>query len=71
MLRAPLRVSVLFVATAVAVAGCGVRGSLEAPRAEGAPAQSTSTAAAESGQGKKQGEAPKPHQGFVLDRLLQ
>jgi predicted small lipoprotein YifL len=56
---------------ATGMAGCGVRGSLEAPRADGAPADATKTANADSGQGKKQGEAQKPHQGFILDRLLQ
>jgi predicted small lipoprotein YifL len=46
--------------------GCGVRGSLENP----ASAEAKSTATADSGQGKKEGEAPKPHKGFILDGLL-
>jgi predicted small lipoprotein YifL len=56
---------------AAGLAGCGVRGSLETPRADGAGDDASKTASADSGQGKKQGEAQKPHQGFVLDRLLQ
>ena len=50
----------------LAVAGCGVRGSLEAPPS----AKADTTAQAESGQGKPAGAAPKPHQGFILDGLL-
>lgn len=55
---------------ATSVAGCGVRGSLEAPQAAGAAAGAKNSAQADSGQGKKEGEAPKPHQGFILDGLL-
>ena len=56
--------------TVAVLAGCGVRGSLETPQASsGTPA--SATAQADSGQGKKAGEAPKPHQGFILDKLLQ
>ncbi len=55
---------------ATSVAGCGVRGSLEAPQAAGAAAEAKNSAQADSGQGKKEGEAPKPHQGFILDGLL-
>jgi predicted small lipoprotein YifL len=58
-------------ALATGIAGCGVRGSLDAPKAVGATPDAEKTASADSGQGKKQGEAPKPHQGFILDRLLQ
>lgn len=50
----------------LAVAGCGVRGSLEAPPS----AKADTTAHAESGQGKPVGTTPKPHQGFILDGLL-
>jgi len=50
-------------ALAAAVAGCGIKGGLESPVAK-------ETASAESGQGKPQGAAPKPHQGFILDGLL-
>ena len=57
---------VLAVALAVALSGCGVRGSLENP----ARTETKSTAGADSGQGKAAGEAPKPHRDFVLDGLL-
>jgi predicted small lipoprotein YifL len=55
---------------AAGLAGCGVRGSLEAPQAAGAEPAKSTTATADSGQGKKAGEADKPHQGFILDGLL-
>jgi predicted small lipoprotein YifL len=51
---------------AMSVAGCGVRGSLDRPPGVAEPG----TASAESGQGKKSGEAEKPHQGSILDGLL-
>jgi len=56
----------ILMATALAVAGCGVRGSLEAPPS----AKADTTAQADSGQGKPAGAAPKPHREFVLDGLL-
>lgn len=52
---------------ALIVAGCGVRGSLEYPKTG---QSQTTTATADSGQGKAQGAAPKAHQGFILDGLL-
>ena len=58
-------VSVAVVLSAL-LAGCGVRGSLESPRA----AKDEATADANSGQGKPEGAAPKEHKGFVLDGLL-
>jgi predicted small lipoprotein YifL len=51
---------------AVSLFGCGVRGSLETPT----EAVQNTTAQADSGQGKKEGEAPKPHQPSILDGLL-
>ena len=51
---------------AMGLAGCGVRGSLEAPES----AKNKATADATSGQGKPEGEAPKPHKDFFLDGLL-
>lgn len=54
--------------TALAVAGCGVRGALDSPQA--AAGNPPATAQAESGQGKKAGEAEKPHQPFILDGLI-
>jgi predicted small lipoprotein YifL len=57
---------VLCVGLAATLAGCGVRGSLENP----AKAEAKSTASADSGQGKKESEAPKPHKDFILDGLI-
>ena len=65
------KTAVLIVATASLLAACGVRGSLEKPSAAvdgGAP---STTADADSGQGKKIGDAPKPHKPVVLDGLLE
>jgi predicted small lipoprotein YifL len=50
----------------LALGGCGVRGGLDTP----AEAKSEATAEANSGQGKPEGAAPKPHKGFILDGLL-
>jgi predicted small lipoprotein YifL len=50
------------------LAGCGVRGSLDLPPE--AKAAQSQTAQAESGQGKPEGAAPKPHKGFILDGLI-
>lgn len=50
-------------ALALSVAGCGIKSGLESPAAK-------ETASADSGQGKPEGAAPKPHQGFILDGLL-
>jgi predicted small lipoprotein YifL len=61
----------LLLIAALGLAGCGVRGSLDTPPASGAAAPASNTAQADSGQGKKAGDTPKPHQGFILDRLLQ
>jgi predicted small lipoprotein YifL len=63
------KTAALLLVTATVVAGCGVRGALDAPQA--ATGSPSNTAQAESGQGKKAGEAPKPHQGFILDKLIQ
>ena len=62
MLKPLVRLSIAC-ALAATVAGCGIKGSLEAP-------ESKSTASAESGQGKQEGAAAKPHQGFILDGLI-
>ncbi|MGD9804790.1 MAG: lipoprotein [Hyphomicrobiaceae bacterium] len=59
-----LSAAIAIVATAAVIGGCGVRGSLENP------AKDSATATADSGQGKKESEAPKPHKGFILDGLI-
>ncbi len=55
------------------LAGCGVRGPLQNPRADGSSSAAPTpeeTANADSGQGKPANAAQKPHQGFILDGLL-
>jgi predicted small lipoprotein YifL len=47
---------------------CGVKGPLETPIEAKGPQQAT--AQADSGQGKAEGAAPKPHKPFILDGLL-
>lgn len=65
------RRTLLIAAAGLLLAGCGVRGPLQNPKAEGAAAPTPdATASAESGQGKPENAAPKPHQGFILDGLL-
>jgi predicted small lipoprotein YifL len=64
------KTAVVLLLAASLLAGCGVRGSLEKPSASGAVA-ADETAQADSGQGKKAGDTPKPHKGFVLDKLLE
>lgn len=56
----------LTVLLASALAGCGVRGSLETPP----EAKADNTATAQSGQGKPEGAALKPHKPFILDGLI-
>ncbi len=53
---------------ALALSGCGIRGALEQP----SDSQTTTdtNASADSGQGKPENAAPKPHKDFVLDRLI-
>jgi predicted small lipoprotein YifL len=53
-------------ALAFLLAGCGVRGGLESP----AEAKAQTTADAQSGEGKPEGTAPKPHKPFILDGLV-
>ena len=58
----------LVVATGLLLAACGVRGPLQTPKSEAAAPQTT--APADSGQGKPENTAAKPHQGFILDGVL-
>jgi predicted small lipoprotein YifL len=58
----------LALAATLALSACGVRGNLDLP--PDAKAQQAATASADSGQGKAEGAAPKPHKGFILDGLL-
>lgn len=51
---------------ALALAGCGARGPLEAPPS----AKAETAATADSGQGKPAGATEKAHKPFVLDSLI-
>lgn len=61
-----LRTTVVLAVVGGMLAGCGVRGNLEAPP----EAKADPTASATSGQGKAENAAPKPHRSFILDGLL-
>ena len=67
----PAKTTLIVVATAGLLAACGVRGTLDKPSANVDGPAPTTTANADSGQGKKAGDAPKPHKAFVLDGLLE
>ena len=54
-------------AIAMALSACGVRSNLDYPPQDKA---AETTAQADSGQGKAEGAAPKPHRGFILDGLI-
>jgi predicted small lipoprotein YifL len=64
----PLRTIAILTLAAFALSACGVRGALEVPKEE--KAEAGATADANSGQGKAENAAPKPHKGFILDPLL-
>ncbi len=61
-----VRLSLLLALCALGISACGVRGSLENPP----EARAERTATAESGQGKPEGAAIKPHKDFILDGLI-
>ena len=66
-------VGACLVAVTLALGGCGLRGPLVMPKDDIFPqaaAAPIETAPAESGQGKPEGAAPKPHKPFILDGLL-
>ena len=66
-LKAPLVKAGLLAVVLAGLAGCGVRGNLQTPEADKAAA---TTATADSGQGKPEGAALKPHKPFILDSIL-
>ena len=66
MLKDKIKLGVVVILLAVGLSACGVRGSLEAPK----EAKADPTAPADSGQGKAEGTALKPHKPFVLDGLI-
>ena len=65
------KTTLICVAACVLLAACGVRGTLDRPSASADGAAPTTSADADSGQGKKAGDTPKPHKGFILDGLLE
>jgi predicted small lipoprotein YifL len=67
-MRSAVKLWVATAAAAVLLAGCGLKGPLELPPE--AKAQNQTTASADSGQGKSEAAAPKPHKDFILDGLL-
>jgi predicted small lipoprotein YifL len=68
LIKSGLIKSAVVVALAGMLAACGVKGSLETPQS--AQAAQAGTASADSGQGKAEGAAPKPHKPFILDSLV-
>ena len=72
MLKTCVTSKVLTAATVIlaglAVTGCGVRGSLDAPQAAQADGQAKSAEAGAAGENSA--AKPKPHEPFVLDGLL-
>lgn len=70
-LQSKAKNALLILAAASMLAGCGVRGPVTSPKSDpNAPATPEATASAESGQGKPENAAGKPHKGFILDGLL-
>lgn len=67
-MRLGLKTAALSALMALALSGCGVRGSLEAPTEAKAQGQAASAEAAASG--PNSAAAPKPHRGFILDGLV-
>lgn len=67
-MRFGLKPAALTALIALALSGCGVRGSLEAPTEAKAEGKAASAEAAASG--SNSAAAPKPHRGFILDGLV-
>lgn len=63
-----LTIAVLVLGAPALLAGCGVRGSLEAPQA--AKQAGTATSPEDADPGENSAAGPKPHRGFILDGLL-
>ncbi len=68
--KSRIKAAGLVLAAGCLLGACGVRGSLDKPSSS-ENAAPTATADADSGQGKKKDEAPKPHKSFILDGLLE
>lgn len=63
-----LRKAIVVALLPLLLAGCGVRGSLDAPESAKKKGTATSPEAADSGQNSA--APPKPHRDFLLDPLL-
>jgi predicted small lipoprotein YifL len=63
-----VRMGLLMAALSLALGGCGVRGSLDAPPQ--AKAAGTAKSAEAAGTQADSAAPPKPHEGFLLDPLL-
>lgn len=68
MIGSCFRTGALAALLALSLAGCGVRGSLEAPAEAKAAGTAKSPEAAATG--SNSAAPPKPHEGFILDGLL-
>ena len=72
-MQGSFKIIAVLLATGLLLAGCGLRGPLLVPKEDLLPATTANaveTAPAESGQGKPEGAAPKPHKSFFLDPLI-
>lgn len=67
-MRRPVWWAAVFAASTLWLAGCGVKGSLEAP--EAAKAEGTAKSSEAAASGENSAAKPKPHEPFVLDGLL-
>jgi len=67
-MRQGLRKAAVLILLPVLVAGCGVRGSLDAPERAKKTGAATSPEAASNGPNSS--APPKPHRDFPLDRLI-
>lgn len=66
--KAVLGLAISAATLAVALGGCGIRGSLDAPEEAKAAGEGNSAAAGDAG--TNSAAPPKPHRGFILDGLL-
>ncbi|MCB1515013.1 MAG: hypothetical protein H6876_00130 [Hyphomicrobiaceae bacterium] len=67
-MRQGLRIAAVIALLPLLLAGCGVRGSLDAP--EGAKQKGTATSSEAAASGPNSSAPPKPHRDFPLDPLL-
>lgn len=68
VVRSSLKALAIVSLVSMALAGCGIRGSLDAPPE--AKADGTANSAEAGAAGANSAATPKPHRGFILDSLL-